>query len=505
MEQDNETFADRKQSRNRVNKKQNIVAVALGILVFSLSGCGALEQTQSQTATNQSASTGQADNNTFFNTENIHTIDVAFEDADYQQMLSTYAETGDKEWIEADVTIDGTLIENVGLRLKGNSSLRGLGGTQTAVVDEGDGTADSNSPEGLPWLIRLDKYVDDQSYSGRVDFVVRGNNTETSLNEAVALAMLAEAGVTAQQAAFTAFSVNGSSPSLRLVVDSPDDELWNAEIFGGGNTYKADSEGDYSYRGSDATSYLDVFTQRTGVEDMTPVIEFLDFINNSSDEEFAQDLSQHLDTEGFATYLAAQDLIRNNDAIDGMGNNSYLHFDSNTNTMSIVAWDHNLAFAAMGADGGPGGGFQPDTQQSGTMPDFAQSMGGDFPDPGQSRPQGGPPADGQREMPMSGQAGAEAGRPPQDAGGFGGQRGPGAKSNPLVTRFLGTEEFAQLYGDALESLNERLIASGFAEQILDNYVDLLSSEGQNLVSQSAIENDADAIRQQLASEVTSRV
>lgn len=478
--------------------KQIIASVAAGILTLSLSGCGALEQTQSQTASNQSAPTGQADNNTFFNTENIHTIDVAFEDADYQQMLSTYAETGDKEWIEADVTIDGTLIENVGLRLKGNSSLRGLGGTQTAVVDEGDGTADSSSPEGLPWLIRLDKYVDDQSYSGRVDFVVRGNNTETSLNEAVALAMLAEAGVTAQQAAFTAFSVNGSSPSLRLVVDSPDDELWNAEIFGGGNTYKADSEGDYSYRGSDATSYLDVFTQRTGVEDMTPVIEFLDFINNSSDEEFAQDLSQHLDTEGFATYLAAQDLIRNNDAIDGMGNNSYLHFDSDTNTMSIVAWDHNLAFSAMG---GPAeGGFRPDMQQSGAMPDFAQSMDGEFPNPGQGRPQGGPPADAEGEMSMSGQAG-----PPEDVNGFAEQRGPGTKSNPLVTRFLGTEEFAQLYGDALESLNERLVASGFAEQILDDYVALLSSEGQNLVSQSVIENDADAIRQQLTSEVTGRV
>ena len=67
-------------------------------------------------------------------------------------MIATYQETDEKEWIEATVTIDGTTYERVGMRLKGNSSLRG-------VSDDAD-------PADLPWLIRLDKYVDGQALDG---------------------------------------------------------------------------------------------------------------------------------------------------------------------------------------------------------------------------------------------------------------------------------------------------------------------------------------------------
>ena len=45
--------------------------------------------------------------------------------------------------------------------------------------------------EDLPWLIRLDKFVDGQTHDGHEDIVVRSNNSQTSLNEAVALDLLA--------------------------------------------------------------------------------------------------------------------------------------------------------------------------------------------------------------------------------------------------------------------------------------------------------------------------
>ncbi|MEZ5270152.1 MAG: hypothetical protein R2789_16830 [Microthrixaceae bacterium] len=49
--------------------------------------------------------------------------------------------------------------------------------------------------------------------------------------------------------------------SLRLVIEHPDD-VWMAENFdAGGALYKAESTGDYSYRGDDPESYVDVFDQ----------------------------------------------------------------------------------------------------------------------------------------------------------------------------------------------------------------------------------------------------
>lgn len=279
-----------------------IAAAAMG-----LAGCS--QGTSTQSSDEAAVSSG------FFSGSAVHSIEVEFEQADYDAMLETYAQTQDKDWIEATVTIDGTTFEQVGLRLKGNSTVRsalqeaGLMSRSTDTDEdtgygdgeEGDGEANASEPETMPWLIRLDKYVDGQNYEGRSDFVVRGNNTETSMNEAVALAMLRDADVPAQESAFTRFSANGSAETLRLVVDLPDDDLWAADEFGAGTgiVYKADSEGDYSYRGEDATEYEDIFKVKTsGEDDLTPMINFLDFINNSTDEEFEEELPNYLDVQG---------------------------------------------------------------------------------------------------------------------------------------------------------------------------------------------------------------
>ena len=54
--------------------------------------------------------------------------------------------------------------------------------------------ASADEPEGLPWRIKLDKFVEGQNYQGETDIVVRGNNSETSLNEAVALELIGRPG-----------------------------------------------------------------------------------------------------------------------------------------------------------------------------------------------------------------------------------------------------------------------------------------------------------------------
>lgn len=81
---------------------------------------------------------------------------------------------------------------------------------------------------------------------------------------------------------------------------------------------------------------------------MTPLITFLDFINNSTDEEYSKKLSEYLDVDAFASYLAMQDLVSNSDDIDGPGNNAYLYYDKKTKRMTVVAWDQNLSFSGMG-------------------------------------------------------------------------------------------------------------------------------------------------------------
>ncbi|MDX1690930.1 MAG: CotH kinase family protein [Acidimicrobiia bacterium] len=432
---------------------------------------------------------------TVFDPSYVHEISLTFDQAEYDEIVEIYAETGEKDWISATVTIDGTTYEDVGIRLKGNSSLRGLGESQS---DGGPGgRADADEPEELPWLIRLDKYVDGQSHDGIVDLVVRSNNSETALNEAIALEVLELAGLATQQAIAVAFSVNGSDPTLRLVIEHPED-VWMAETFDAdGALYKAESTGDYRYRGDDPDAYDEVFDQEAGDDnaDLTPLIAFLRFLDESDGATFAAELGEWLDIDAFATYLAVQDLIDNFDDIDGPGNNSYLYYDTDTDVFTVVAWDHNLAFGALGnrglagGDGFAGGeGIPPAGGEDGFQPPEGAPgggfAGGERPAAGEL-PEGGPPAGGEDGF-----------EPPEGAlgGGFGADGGPAggpALGNVLRDRFLAVDEFAALYEAQLAELEASLYESGAVADVLEAWVEVLSTT--DLVDTATVEAEAASI------------
>lgn len=441
-------------------------------MVLALAAC----TTASGEANDPAAGTPSSSD--FYDASSVHTISVTFDDDEYQAMLETYAETGDKEWISATVTIDGVTYENVGLKLKGNSSLRGLAEVISGDAENGGMSSDlsPDEPEGLPWRIRLDEFVDGQEHDGETDFVVRGSSSETAINEAVALELLDEAGLAAQDAAATRFSVNGSDETLRLVVQNPDDEDWyEAEVDDNGIFFKAESGGDYSYRGDDYTAYTDAFSLEGNPEDLAddeayaPLIAFLDFLNNSDDETFAAELGDHLDVEAFALYLAFEELVGNTDDIDGPGNNAYLAYDPDTGLITVVAWDHNLALGS-GMGGGFGDGQGPG---GGRMPEAGETPDGELPEDMT------PPEDGQ--LP--------------DAESQGG--GLGSQDNVLVQRFEENEEFAALISAATESLQADLVDSGYATDVLDQWTTLLTEQAGDLVSIETIESESAAVAQAL--------
>lgn len=403
-----------------------------------------------------------------FDSSTVHTISVDFDQADYDAMIETFTTTGEKDWISATVTLDGTTYEDVGMRLKGNSSLFGL----TSET--------SGNPEDLPWLIRLNKFVDGADHQGHEDIVIRSNSTETAMNEAVAQELLALTGLASQAPIATEFTVNGGETELRLAVENPDEE-WYEDHFADedGLLYKADSEGDYSYRGEDPDAYIDVFDQDVGDDDLQPLIDFLDFINNVDDETFSNELSDRLDVEAFATYLAFQDLIGNGDDIDGRGNNSFLQYDTTTEQFTVVSWDLNLAFATANVNGGG--------QVGG---DVGGAAGGGAVGGGRGGAGGGRPD-------VAGDLGERPGAPgggaaPVDvaAGGVGGGAGG---ANVLVERFMAIADFAELYAEQTAELTELLYTSGTVDEVIANWSDVLINEASDLVSEETVAADAAAL------------
>lgn len=438
-----------------------LVAVACGSDV-AIETTGTVDQIVSSTTSPSTATTGTTSSGAgswLFDNSVVHEISASFSQEDYEAMIQTYRSSDTKDWIEATVTIDGATYQNVGIRLKGNSSLSGI---KSGRAGGPSGDVSTDRPEGLPWLIRLDKFVDGQNHDGVKELVVRSNISETALNEAVATELLGLAELASQKAIATRFSVNDSEAVLRLVIEHPDDVWMAANFSAGGALYKAESTGDYSYRGSDPESYDEVFDQEAGKKnaDLTPLIDFLDFINNTDDTTFYSTLADRLDVESFATYLAMQELLGNFDDIDGPGNNSYLYYDPATDRFTVVAWDHNLAFGGMG------------------------EMGGNAPGADRVAPDSVIPS-------RAGPGGMVPGRMAPDRSGLGDMGfGPGGKSNKLVERFHANSELEALYEERLADLKTKLFESGVGAEVLARWVALLETQASDLVDAATIKTEA---------------
>jgi spore coat protein CotH len=86
----------------------------------------------------------------------VHSIEIIMDEADYQQMLTTYQQTGIKDYFAADVVIDGTRVSSVGIRLKGNASLRTAVGGRAGMQMGGAGGGFLNQDgENPPQMGRL--------------------------------------------------------------------------------------------------------------------------------------------------------------------------------------------------------------------------------------------------------------------------------------------------------------------------------------------------------------
>ena len=464
------------------------------------------------------AQTPTAGSGVFLDPAIVHDVTATFDQAEYDAVIAAYSESGQKEWLSATVTIDGQTFETVGLRLKGNSSLSALrkdfgnadggpenvqpdigvvtaGGTpialepedRTLVVGGPGGIVSANEPEGLPWLVRLDRTIDGQNFSGLYEFVIRSNHSETALNEALSLDLLAEAGLASQAAAYIRFTTNDSEPRLRIAIENPDDVWLEAHFNADGTLFKSEAEGNWSYRDENWESYVESFDLEAGggdddAESYAPLIAFLDFVNNSDDATFIADLPLRLDTGQFAVYLAMMDLIENGDDIDGPGNNSYLYYDPTAETFTVVPWDMNLAFSGMGPAGPI---FQ-------TGPD-----GEDGPLPGQgSGPTiaiDGTPVAGSDIPEGPGGSFAVVGGP----GGSGRGGDFGGMNNPLARRWAEDSDFSALQAEAHDRLRSELFESGTATGILARWVSVLETHATDLVDRSTIERDAQQLQEQI--------
>ncbi|RVW08614.1 spore coat protein CotH [Prescottella agglutinans] len=452
-----------------------------------------------------------------------HDLSLDIPAAELSDMLSTYEKSGDKKWVNATATIDGTVVTDVAVRLKGNSTLMALrgdgagfpgGGIQPpegfeppegfqlpdgVTMPGGDGmpqmpegfappggmaggmaSVSADDPTSLPLLLSFDEYVEGRAYQGLTELSVRPGTPV--LNEAMALSLTEATDQPTQRFSYSVYSINDSATTTRLLLEHPDDGYANSLFESDGYLYKADANSRFAYVDDDQSSYSDQFKQinAVGSGNLQPIISFLKWLDLADDTQFAQELDQWVDVESFARYVATQNLLVNSDDMAGPGQNYYLWYDLDTKKISVVSWDLNLAMTgstdagpqdtvSMGPGGAPGNavagteGTAPGGR--GVPPGGAGAPGGagrpgGFGVPGGGMPGGTGVPDGAPAP--AGTAGAEGAGPVGDGQG-GGMRG----GNTLKTRFLESDAFADVYEQAYWDLYEQMYAGGRATEILD--------------------------------------
>lgn len=423
-----------------------------------------------------------------YDTSVAHSIQLTYQQTDFEKMMKEFEEDGTKDWIKADLVVDGVYLNDVGIRLKGNSTLMSLRGDQGKQGKQGrqdqqgdaeagpPGQADgqgeqgggqgggrgggmvqydlsAEKPEELPWLVKIDEYVEGRAYQGEREISLRpGSNGQVPLNEA--LSLTDTSGQQAERYAFTSVEVNDRPAATRLMVENPDTDYGDEAGESNAVLYKARAGSSFAYQGDDPSEYESSFKQlnKKGSQDLEPVMKLIKWVENASDEEFARDLDQYVDVESLAAYVATQNLLLNFDDMAGPGKNYLLRYDLDTKNFSVLGWDYNLTFSG-DATAGPDDA----TGMGGGMPGGEEGGDGQRP-PGapEGMPEGSPEGEA---MPQGGPGGADGeGGEGQERGGPGG----GAAEHPLKTRFLESDAFDEVYLTAYQKLYQEFYASGTA-------------------------------------------
>ncbi len=256
----------------------------------------------------------------------------------------------DPIFVPATVRFGDHTWTHVGVRFKGNSSLRS---TWTSGNLKLSFKLDFDEFEGeFP-------EIDDQRFHGFKKLSLKNNYQDASLvREKVMTDLFRAGGMAASHTSFCAVYVDrGDGPEyfgLYTLVEEVDDTLIETQFEDGGNLYQPDgtaaqlSEGSFDEEelgketNEEAADYSDVLALLAALHDGT---------RTSDPEAWRAALDKIFDTDVFLHYLAINGIGQNWDTYGRMTHNYFMYRSPSTSKFVWIPWDNNEALQA-GKQGG---------------------------------------------------------------------------------------------------------------------------------------------------------
>lgn len=265
-----------------------------------------------------------------FDPTRLHTVQVQIDPADWAALQANFRSN---EFYAADVSLDGELVRQVGLRSRG------------------DGSRDERKP-GLK--VDFNRYVSGQEHHG-YKAVVLDNCLQdpTCLRETLAFEVFEAMGLAAPQAAHAQVWVNGAYQGLYGLVEPVSGHLLNerlGEADGNLFDYEWVTPWRFEYLGDAPAAYIpSPFQpeQREEPFDGDALVELVRDANQAPAAVYLDEIAQHLDPWRLASYLAVENVLAERDGFVGAWgvNNLYLYQYRGQRRFVLVPWDRDHAFA----------------------------------------------------------------------------------------------------------------------------------------------------------------
>jgi spore coat protein CotH len=267
-----------------------------------------------------------------FDDTQVRNYELHFYHADWTDSLEYYYENGE-EYIPAQWSYQGMVLDSIGVRYKGNSSY---------MI--------SRSTHKKPLKVRFNKFKKNQTFYGVRELNFSNCVKDPSFMREKIAYDIARQYMPASRAAYANIYAEGELLGLYVQVEQVD-KTFLARHFddNGGNLYKASNNGTtLEYLGTDQSRYEAGIELKTNEDenDWSGLIAMLDKLANTPLADFSQSMESSLNLDLCCRFLAFNMVLSNFDSYTGSGRNFYLYDDSTSGQFQILPWDLNEAFGA---------------------------------------------------------------------------------------------------------------------------------------------------------------
>ncbi len=265
-----------------------------------------------------------------FDDSRVHTIDIQIKD------WNAFIQNADQEeYVACTVEIDGETFQQIGLRAKGNNSLR---------------LTKKYELSRYSLKLEFDQFLDGENYYGLDKFSLDASFQDNSyLKTYMTYDMMAYMGVPTPLCSYVWVTINGQDWGLFLAIEEPE-EAFARRNFGNehGILYKPDYRSLDAENADVALKYIDdnpenypgIFENakfKISQADQKRLIESLKTLSTGENLETAINVDEVL------RYFTVQVFVMNWDSYLGRTGHNYFLYEKD-GVLSILPWDYNLAF-----------------------------------------------------------------------------------------------------------------------------------------------------------------